>query len=114
MEDQFPTRVPRAAAAGGYLDQAEERAAGAALATRRLRASAQQADDGKEARTSTQLMLRRWQEDPALACVRDREALGKFPEPERAAWAKLWADVQRLLDRAAERPSQPRDGAKKP
>jgi hypothetical protein len=32
---------------------------------------------------------------------RDDPALAQLPEAERKDWQKLWADVQRLLDRTA-------------
>jgi tetratricopeptide (TPR) repeat protein len=38
-----------------------------------------------------------WQTDPALASVRDRAALAKLPEAERAQWQRLWTDVAALL-----------------
>jgi hypothetical protein len=51
------------------------------------------------------------QKDPDFAGVRDAAALANLPEPERAAWQKLWADVAELLKRtdepkAAEKPGQ--------
>jgi hypothetical protein len=33
--------------------------------------------------------------------VRDREALVRLPEGERAAWRRLWADVEVLRKKAA-------------
>jgi tetratricopeptide (TPR) repeat protein len=45
--------------------------------------------------------LRHWREDADLAGVRDAGALEKLPEAERAAWRKLWADVDALLQKAA-------------
>jgi tetratricopeptide (TPR) repeat protein len=45
--------------------------------------------------------LRQWQASPALACVRDREALAKLPEPERADWRKFWEDVEALRSKSA-------------
>jgi tetratricopeptide (TPR) repeat protein len=41
--------------------------------------------------------LRHWRADTALAGVRDEEGLGKLPQAERAAWAGLWVEVDRLL-----------------
>ena len=41
-----------------------------------------------------------WQEDGWLSGVRDKNALVKLPEDERAAWQQLWADVAALLKRA--------------
>jgi tetratricopeptide (TPR) repeat protein len=40
--------------------------------------------------------LRRWRADEALAGARDAEALANLPEVERAAWRKLWAEVDAL------------------
>jgi hypothetical protein len=45
-------------------------------------------------------VLKHWQQDTDLAGVRDPDALTKLPEPERAAWRALWADVQSLLKQA--------------
>ncbi len=45
--------------------------------------------DGKAVEWS----LSTWQTDPALATVRDRDALAKLPEAEREHWQRLWADV---------------------
>jgi tetratricopeptide (TPR) repeat protein len=44
--------------------------------------------------------LRHWQRDADLAGLRDKAALAKLPAAERAACAKLWADVTALLKRA--------------
>jgi serine/threonine-protein kinase len=41
--------------------------------------------------------LKHWQEDPDLAGVRDKSALEKLTDAERAEWEKLWADVAELL-----------------
>src|SRR5262249_42540191 len=41
--------------------------------------------------------LAHWQKDRALAGVRDKDALARLPEAERAGWAKLWAEVDSLL-----------------
>jgi hypothetical protein len=42
-------------------------------------------------------VLRSWQADKALAGVRDEAALANLPQAERAAWAELWAEVEKLL-----------------
>jgi serine/threonine-protein kinase len=42
-------------------------------------------------------ILHVWQQDAALSCVRDAQALTKLPQEERDAWRKLWADVAELL-----------------
>jgi hypothetical protein len=47
--------------------------------------------------------LTHWQRDPDLAGVRDKAALARLPEGERAAWRKLWAGVDYLRKRAAEK-----------
>jgi serine/threonine-protein kinase len=69
--------------------QAMERLrAGLELRTRLLK-------DGKEAAWDCSLFP--WLTDPALAAVRDREALAKLPDAERGQWQRLWADVAALL-----------------
>src|SRR5262249_52386320 len=45
--------------------------------------------------------LQHWQKDPDLASVRGKEAVAKLPEAERAAWRQRWADVEKLLKKAA-------------
>src|SRR5262249_14751691 len=46
--------------------------------------------------------LVRWLEDPDLAGVRDKPALEKLPDAERAEWEKLWADVSDVLKKVQE------------
>jgi serine/threonine protein kinase/Flp pilus assembly protein TadD len=48
-----------------------------------------------------QLMLN-WKGDADFAGVRDPAALANLPEPERAAWQKLWAEVDEMLKRVEE------------
>jgi hypothetical protein len=55
------------------------------------------------ARAEVAQKLRHWKGDPDLAGVRDPEELAKLPEAERAEWQALWADVDRLLERAQSR-----------
>jgi serine/threonine-protein kinase len=43
-----------------------------------------------------------WRQDSDFAGVRDKEMLDRLPEAERAAWQKLWADVDALLRRVTE------------
>jgi hypothetical protein len=45
--------------------------------------------------------LKHWREDAELAGIRDDAETAKLPEPERAAFRKLWADVDALLKKAA-------------
>jgi hypothetical protein len=47
--------------------------------------------------------LKHWQEDADFAGVRDKSALEKLPDAERAEWEKLWADVEALLKHAQEK-----------
>jgi predicted O-linked N-acetylglucosamine transferase (SPINDLY family) len=51
-----------------------------------------------------QQRLEHWQQDAALATVRDEEALAGLPDHERAAWCQLWADVAALLKKVADKP----------
>jgi len=46
--------------------------------------------------------LSRWQQDTALAGIRDAAALAKLPVGDRAAFAQFWADVAALLKKAEE------------
>jgi hypothetical protein len=50
-------------------------------------------------REDVRINLPHWKRDDRLACVRDPAALARLPKAEQAAWHKLWADVQELLDR---------------
>jgi superkiller protein 3 len=70
--------------------------------------------DPARIRTRVQQTMKHWQRDTNFAGVRGPAALATLPEAERRDWEKLWADVANLLDRAADRPPQPRDGDKKP
>jgi serine/threonine-protein kinase len=49
-------------------------------------------------------VLEHWRKDPDLAGLRDKDPLARLPAEERAACAKLWADVAALLKKAEERP----------
>ena len=48
-----------------------------------------------------QRFLRQWRIDPDLAVVREETALAKLPPDERAAWQKLWTEVDAVLKKAA-------------
>jgi serine/threonine-protein kinase len=52
------------------------------------------------ARAAITRVLSHWRNDPDLAGIRESAALGKVPAEERAAHAKLWADVAALLKKA--------------
>jgi hypothetical protein len=46
-------------------------------------------------------ILKHWQHDRDLSGIRDDAELAKLPEAERAAFRKLWADVDELLKKAS-------------
>ncbi len=50
-----------------------------------------------------QQRLAHWQSDADLASVRDRAALDRLPDNERAAWKDLWRDVDELAKRMAKK-----------
>jgi hypothetical protein len=56
------------------------------------------------ARAAVAPNFRHWRQDPDLAGVRDPDVLAALPEPERADWQALWAQVDRLARRTAEAP----------
>jgi tetratricopeptide (TPR) repeat protein/tRNA A-37 threonylcarbamoyl transferase component Bud32 len=56
-----------------------------------------------EDRASAKMTLHHWMEDSDLAPLRNAAALVKLPPDERAAWAKLWNDVQTLQAEAAQK-----------
>jgi serine/threonine protein kinase/tetratricopeptide (TPR) repeat protein len=64
-----------------------------------------------KARGAVVQRMRHWLGDGDFAGVRGPDALAKLPEAERQDWQKLWADVQHLLDHAADKP--PSRGAEK-
>jgi tetratricopeptide (TPR) repeat protein len=43
--------------------------------------------------------LQKWQNDPELAGLRDKDGLEKLPEAERKGWTQFWDDVAGLLKR---------------
>jgi serine/threonine protein kinase/Tfp pilus assembly protein PilF len=55
--------------------------------------------DEPKGREAAQEMLQHWQTDSDLAGLRDKEAIDKLPEGERATCQTLWADVDALLAR---------------
>jgi serine/threonine-protein kinase len=50
-----------------------------------------------EDRAAVQDALRKWQEEPELASIRDAAALNLLPAEEREAFGRLWADVAELV-----------------
>jgi serine/threonine-protein kinase len=49
-----------------------------------------------------QKTLRQWQQNAALASVRDKEAQACLPAAERAEWSRLWSAVGELLRKTGE------------
>jgi hypothetical protein len=96
------------AAAGGGTDagklDGEERARlrGQALTWLRADLSAwgRVAQKSAEAHPQVRRTLTHWRQDADLVGVRGKDALAKLPAAERAAWQKLWAEVDDLLRRA--------------
>lgn len=67
-----------------------------------LSVCAKQVRRGPGGRALARPVLQDWRVDPALAGVRDPEALARLPEAERRAWQQLWRDLDALLEQAAE------------
>jgi hypothetical protein len=64
-----------------------------------------QVDSGPPAtRATLQQKLRHWQQDSALAGIRDQTALNRLPAQEQQAFAQLWSDVAALLAKTAGAP----------
>jgi serine/threonine-protein kinase len=63
--------------------------------------SAEQNDPA--AKRAIQQRLTHWRCDPALASLRDNDAVDKLPQAERDACRKLWADVANLLERTQQK-----------
>src|SRR5262249_10514682 len=61
-------------------------------------------DDPKQKAVVRQ-RLGHWQKDADLACVRDQAALDRLPEDERAAWQRLWDDVESLRKEVSGEPA---------
>jgi serine/threonine-protein kinase len=56
----------------------------------------QLADHSDKARSAARQAMEHWQRDPDFAGVRGPQALAQLSEAERAAWRKLWAEVEEL------------------
>jgi hypothetical protein len=50
--------------------------------------------------------MQHWRADPAIAGVRDEQALARLPEAERQQWQKLWNDAGDLLARLQAKTTQ--------
>jgi hypothetical protein len=55
----------------------------------------------KEQRGAIVTILEHWRRDVDLVGIRDDAGLAKLPEAERAAFRKLWSDVDTLLKKAS-------------
>jgi hypothetical protein len=58
---------------------------------------AQRAESDEAGRRLVRQRLACWQQDADLASVRDRDALDRLPDDERAGWRRLQEEVGRLL-----------------
>jgi tetratricopeptide (TPR) repeat protein len=97
-------------AAAGHGDDAGALADRARAALRRQALTWVQADlvawqrhvhDGNPRdRADAAQALSLWRQHAELASVRDRKALARLPEAERAEWQRLWTEVDALLRRA--------------
>jgi hypothetical protein len=61
------------------------------------------AEGPAEQRLRVRQALTRWRADPDLTGVRDKDALAKLPEDERAKWQQLWGEVDGLLERVGDK-----------
>src|SRR5262249_54060001 len=59
--------------------------------------------DSAKANDTVRQRLGRWLKDPSLASVRDKAGLARLPEDERAAWLRLWDEVEALRNKVQER-----------
>ena len=62
-----------------------------------LRAEQFEAGKAVDHPTLTRWSIASWPTEPALAGVRDPEALAGLPDAERAQWQRFWADVAAVL-----------------
>jgi serine/threonine-protein kinase len=65
-----------------------------------------------QAKQAIRQRLLRWQSDPDLASVRDRAALDRLADNERAAWQALWRDVDDLAKQVANKDDEEREKLK--
>jgi serine/threonine-protein kinase len=61
------------------------------------------AEGPAEQRLRVRQPLTWWRADPDLTSVRDKDALAKLPEVERAKWQELWGEVDGLLQRVGDK-----------
>jgi hypothetical protein len=60
--------------------------------------------DEAPAKQQVRQTMQDWQQDTALASVRDKAALDQLPEDERRPWGQLWDDVAALLAKVGAAP----------
>src|SRR5262249_10613410 len=61
----------------------------------------------EKTRAALARQMQHWLADADFAGVRAEAALGKLPEAERKDWRQLWADVEKTLVKAREKPKKP-------
>jgi hypothetical protein len=61
------------------------------------------AEGNAAAKQAVRQRLERWQCDPDLAPIRDKEGLATLPDLERPEWQRLWEDVAAVLRKAEEK-----------
>jgi tetratricopeptide (TPR) repeat protein len=59
--------------------------------------------DKRQPAADVRRVLRLWQQDKQLACVRDAAEIARLPAAEQESFKQLWADVADLLQRADSR-----------
>src|SRR5262249_4579380 len=59
---------------------------------------------GDKASPAVAQQMRHWQTDADFQGVRDKEALAKLPQAERADWQKLWSEVEATRRRCEDKP----------
>jgi hypothetical protein len=68
-----------------------------------LTAMGKLAEGPAEQRLRVRQTLTHWRADPDLTGVRDKDALARLPEDERARWQQLWGEVDGLLERVGDK-----------
>ena len=71
------------------------------MAARCLTVYSRDAKQKPQLKQEIQRRLTHWKSDPDLVSVRDRQALDRLHEDERAEWQALWCDVDALAKRVA-------------
>jgi len=69
-----------------------------------LAVSARWAKGDPKQKAAVRQRLAHWQQDADFASVRDQAAIERLPEDERAAWRRLWDDVEALRQEVSGEP----------